>query len=166
VELGYTPLAFDPAISWEDLAWVREHTGLPLVVKGILTGEDARRAVDEGVDAIVVSNHGGRQLDHAPASLTVLPEVVGAVGGRVPVLADGGIRHGTDVFVCLALGASAVLVGRAAVWGLAAGGEDGVVEVLEILRGELDNAMALTGCNRVEEIARDRVMPSDRPVGG
>ena len=159
VDLGYTPLAFDAAISWDDLSWVREQAPLPLLIKGILTGEDARRAVDEGVDAIVVSNHGGRQLDHAPASISVLPEVVDAVAGRVPVLLDGGIRHGTDVFVALALGATAVMVGRAAVWGLAAAGEDGVFEVLQILRGELDNTMALAGCNRIPEIGRDRVMP-------
>jgi (S)-2-hydroxy-acid oxidase len=152
VRLGYTDLAFDPEISWRDLDWVREHTRLPLLLKGILTAEDARLAVDAGVDGIVVSNHGGRQLDHVAASLTVLPEIVAAVEGRVPVLLDGGVRRGVDVFVAVALGAAAVMVGRPLVWGLAARGEDGVFEVLEILRAELDNVMALAGCNRIEDI--------------
>jgi isopentenyl diphosphate isomerase/L-lactate dehydrogenase-like FMN-dependent dehydrogenase len=158
VELGYTDLAYDPELSWDDLAWVREHSGLPLILKGILTAEDARQAVEAGVDALIVSNHGGRQLDHAPASIAVLPEIVEAVGGRLPVLLDGGVRRGGDVFVALALGAAAVLVGRPIVWGLAARGEDGVVEVLEILRAELDNVMALAGCNRISEIGPAHVM--------
>jgi (S)-2-hydroxy-acid oxidase len=158
VELGYTDLAFDPEISWDDVGWVREQTGgLPVVLKGILTGEDARLAVEAGVDAIVVSNHGGRQLDHAPASISVLPEVVEAVEGRIPVLLDSGVRRGGDVFVALALGAAAVLVGRPLVWALAARGEDGVVEVLEMLRAELDTVMALTGCNRTGDITRAHV---------
>ena len=161
LHMGYRDLAFDPEISWDDLAWVREHAPLPLVVKGILTAEDARLALDAGVDAVVVSNHGGRQLDHAPASLAVLPEVVEAVEGRVPVLLDSGVRHGGDVFVALALGAAAVCVGRPVVWGLAARGEDGVVEVLDILRAELDNVMALTGCARVSDISRAHVMPAE-----
>jgi 4-hydroxymandelate oxidase len=156
VDLGYTPLVFDPEISWDDIAWVREHTGLPVLLKGILTAEDARLAADAGVAGIVVSNHGGRQLDHAPASISVLPEVVEAVAG-LPVLLDSGVRHGGDVFVALALGAAAVLVGRPIAWGLAARGEDGVVEVLEILRGELDNVMALAGCNRIADITRAHV---------
>jgi isopentenyl diphosphate isomerase/L-lactate dehydrogenase-like FMN-dependent dehydrogenase len=160
LELGYTDLAFDPAISWDDLGWVREHAPVPLILKGILTAEDARLAVDAGVDAIVVSNHGGRQLDHTPASISVLPEIVEAVEGRVPVLLDGGVRHGGDVFVCLALGAAAVLVGRPAVWGLAARGEDGVVEVLDLLRAELENVMALAGCNRIADISRAHVAPA------
>ncbi len=161
LDAGYTDLAFDAEISWDDLAWVREHAPVPLVLKGILTAEDAKLAVDAGVDAIVVSNHGGRQLDHTPASLTVLPEVVEAVAGRIPVLLDSGVRHGGDVFVALALGASAVLVGRPLVWGLGARGEDGVVEVLELLRGELDNVMALAGCNRIAEITRAHVARAD-----
>jgi isopentenyl diphosphate isomerase/L-lactate dehydrogenase-like FMN-dependent dehydrogenase len=158
VEMGYTDLAFDPEISWDDIAWVREQTGgLPIVLKGILTAEDARLAVDAGVDAIIVSNHGGRQLDHAPASISVLPEVIEAVEGRIPVLLDSGVRRGGDVFVALALGAAAVLVGRPLVWGLAARGEDGVLEVLEMLRAELDTVMALTGCNRIADITRAHV---------
>jgi (S)-2-hydroxy-acid oxidase len=160
LDLGYHDLLYDPEISWDDVPWIREHTGgLPILLKGILTAEDARLAVDAGVDGVVVSNHGGRQLDHAPASLTVLPEIVEAVEGRIPVLLDSGVRHGTDVFVALALGAAAVMVGRPVAWGLAARGEDGVFEVLEILRGELDNAMALAGCNSVADITRAHVAP-------
>jgi (S)-2-hydroxy-acid oxidase len=158
IEMGYTDLAFDPELSWDDVGWVREQTGgLPVILKGILTAEDARLAADAGVEAIVVSNHGGRQLDHAPASITVLPEIVEAVGGRLPVLLDSGVRHGGDVFVALALGAAAVLVGRPIAWGLAARGEEGVVDVLEILRAELDNVMALSGCNRIADVTRAHV---------
>jgi (S)-2-hydroxy-acid oxidase len=158
IEMGYTDLTFDPELSWDDVTWVREQTGgLPLILKGILTAEDARLALDAGADAVVVSNHGGRQLDHAPASITVLPEVVEAVGGRLPVLLDGGVRRGGDVFVALALGAAAVLVGRPIAWGLAARGEEGVVDVLEILRAELDNVMALSGCNRIADVTRAHV---------
>jgi isopentenyl diphosphate isomerase/L-lactate dehydrogenase-like FMN-dependent dehydrogenase len=157
LEMGYTDLAFDPEISWDDIGWVREHTHLPVLLKGILTAEDARLAVEAGVDGVVVSNHGGRQLDHAPASITMLPEIVEAVEGRIPVLLDSGVRHGGDVFVALALGAAAVFVGRPTAWGLAANGEDGVFEVLELLRGELDNVMALAGCNRIADITRTHV---------
>jgi 4-hydroxymandelate oxidase len=151
---------YDPGISWADIAWIRERATLPLLVKGIMTAEDAGIALDHGVDAIVVSNHGGRQLDGVAAGVTVLPEVVDAVGGRVPVLVDGGIRRGTDVFKCLALGAAAVLVGRPAAWGLAAGGQEGVAAVLRILRDELDNAMALAGVPSVAEIIPAFVSPA------
>jgi 4-hydroxymandelate oxidase len=151
---------FDPNISWGDLAWVREHAPLPLLIKGIMTAEDARIAVDGGVDGIVVSNHGGRQLDGVAAPVTVLPEVVEAVEGRVPVLVDGGVRRGTDVLKCLALGASAVMVGRAACWGLSVGGEEGVLAVLTILRAELENAMTLAGCRSLGEITRAFVAPA------
>ncbi len=147
-------LAYDPALSWDDIGWVRERTaGLPLMVKGILTAEDAELAVAAGVDGIVVSNHGGRQLDGAPAGITALPEVLDAVGGRVPVLVDGGIRRGTDILKAIALGATAVLVARPLVWGLAVDGESGVDDVLRILREEFENAMALTGCRTVAEIS-------------
>lgn len=150
--------AYESTLTWDHLTFVRDHApGLPVLVKGILTGEDATLAVEHGVDAIVVSNHGGRQLDACPAPLDVLPEVVDAVGGRVPVLMDGGVRRGTDVVKALALGAAAVLVGRPVVWGLAAEGEAGVAGVLEILRAEVENAMALAGCRTVAEIDRDLV---------
>jgi 4-hydroxymandelate oxidase len=151
---------YDPGISWADIAWIRERATLPLLVKGIMTAEDAGIALDHGVDGIVVSNHGGRQLDGVAAGVTVLPEVVDAVGGRVPVLVDGGIRRGTDVFKCLALGAAAVLVGRPAAWGLAAGGQEGVAAVLRILRDELDNAMGLAGVPSVAEITPAFVSPA------
>jgi 4-hydroxymandelate oxidase len=149
---------YDSAISWDDLPWIREQTpGLPLLLKGILTGEDAALAVEAGVDAIVVSNHGARQLDGVPATITVLPEIVEAVAGRIPVLMDGGVRRGTDVLKALALGASAVLVARPAAWGLAVAGEQGVVDVLEMLRAELRNAMILSGCRTVHDISRELV---------
>jgi len=163
---GYEPaispsteaLAYDVTLSWDDIPWLRSHTpGLPLLLKGILTREDAELAVQAGADGIVVSNHGGRQLDTSPATLDALPEVVEAVGGRIPVLVDGGIRRGTDVVKALALGASAVLVGRPTAWGLAAAGEEGVVDVLRILREELENAMTLCGCATVADITRQHV---------
>jgi isopentenyl diphosphate isomerase/L-lactate dehydrogenase-like FMN-dependent dehydrogenase len=136
-----------------------------LFVKGLLTGEDAALALEAGVDGIVVSNHGGRQLDSSPAALTVLPEIVDVVAGRVPVLMDGGVRRGTDVLKALALGAEAVLVGRPCAWGLAAAGEQGVADVLRILREEFLNALALTGCRAVEDISRDLVVRAERGFG-
>ena len=148
---------YDPAITWDDLAWIREAAPVPLLVKGLMTAEDARLAVEAGVDAIVVSNHGGRQLDSVHAPITVLPEIVEAVEGRVPVLVDGGFRRGTDVFKAIALGAAAVLVGRPACWGLAAAGEDGVVDVLRILRTELENTMVLAGTRSIGDITRAHV---------
>ncbi|MGZ8570646.1 MAG: alpha-hydroxy acid oxidase [Actinomycetota bacterium] len=149
--------AYDPAIRWDDLAWIRTHAPLPILVKGILTADDARLAMEAGADGIVVSNHGGRQLDGTPPGIGALPEVVRAVAGRIPVLMDGGVRRGTDVLKAVALGAVAVLVGRPAAWGLAVGGEDGVHRVLEILRAELDTAMALAGCRTVSDITSDLV---------
>jgi len=153
-------LDFDPTISWDDVAWIREVTPVPLLVKGILTAEDGRLAVEHGVDGIVVSNHGGRQLDGSPATLDALVEVVDAVEGRSEVLMDGGVRRGTDVLKALGLGARAVMVGRPIVWGLAAAGEEGAAHVLEILRHEFDLAMALSGCRSVGEIGRDLVGPA------
>ncbi len=141
----------DPSLSWDDLEWIASAAALPLVLKGILTGEDARLACAHGAAAIVVSNHGGRQLDASPATLAALPEVVAAVGGEIEVLLDGGIRRGTDVLVALALGARAVLIGRPAMWGLAEGGEDGVERVLRLLGDELDNALALCGCRSPDD---------------
>jgi (S)-2-hydroxy-acid oxidase len=157
IGLPVSELTFDPNITWDDLEWVREHAPLPILVKGILTAEDARIAVDRGADGIVVSNHGGRQLDSVHAGLTVLPEIVEVVGGRVPVLVDGGFRRGTDVFKALALGAAAVMVARPTCWGLAVAGEEGVRNVLRILREELENTMALAGTKRVADITRDLV---------
>ena len=154
-------LPFDAMLTWDDIGWIRERTpGMPLLLKGIVTAEDAELAVAGGVDGIVVSNHGGRQLDGSAAGLTALVEVAGAVAGRVPVLMDGGIRRGTDVVKALALGAEAVLVGRPALWGLVVEGEEGVADVLRILRDELVNAMALCGCRTVAEITSALVAPA------
>jgi 4-hydroxymandelate oxidase len=154
-------LEYDPMISWDDLAYIREHVpGVPVLVKGILTAEDAEMSVQAGVDGIIVSNHGGRQLDSSLAGLDALPEVLEAVGGRVPVLVDGGVRRGTSVMKAIALGAAAVLVGRPAVWGLTVGGEGGVADVLRILREEFENAMALVGCRTAAEIGPEAVAPA------
>jgi 4-hydroxymandelate oxidase len=150
----------DASLTWKDLEWLRSLSPLPLLLKGILTGEDARRAVDAGVDGIVVSNHGGRQLDGAPATLDALPEVVEAVHGRAEVFMDGGVRRGTDVLKALALGARAVLIGRPYLWGLAANGQAGVKRVLEMLRDELSLAMALSGRRSIAEVDRSLVAPA------
>ena len=133
-----------------------------MIVKGILTAEDAELAVSHGCAAVVVSNHGGRQLDRAPASLDALPEVVEAVGDRVEVLMDGGIRRGADVAIALALGARAVCVGRPVVWGLAANGEEGARHVLELLRAELELALALLGCASPEDLGRGHLAGAER----
>ncbi|MCG3135633.1 MAG: 4-hydroxymandelate oxidase [Planctomycetes bacterium] len=146
----------DPSLSWKDLSALRAMTSLPILLKGVLRGDDARRAADAGVDGIIVSNHGGRQMDGAVASLDALPEVV-AAAGTATVLFDGGVRRGADVLRALALGARGVLVGRPQLHGLAVGGEAGVARVLEILRFELDHAMALCGCPDIASITRDLV---------
>jgi isopentenyl diphosphate isomerase/L-lactate dehydrogenase-like FMN-dependent dehydrogenase len=153
-------LVFDPHITWDDLDWIRDAAPLPILVKGILTAEDARIALDRGADGIVVSNHGGRQLDGVASGIAALPEVVEAVDGRIPVIVDGGVRRGTDVFKSIALGAAAVMVARPTCWGLAVGGEEGVVDVLRILREELDNAMSLAGTRTLAEITRGFVAPA------
>lgn len=142
----------DAAVTWADLSWIREHWGGPLVVKGVLTTDDARRAVDYGAQAIVVSNHGGRQLDCVPATIQVLPEIVKAVGSQVEVLMDGGIRRGTDIAKALCLGARAVLCGRAYAYGLAAAGEAGVVRAIQLLRADLERTLRLLGCPSVGEL--------------
>jgi 4-hydroxymandelate oxidase len=150
-------VTLSPEISWRHLESLREMTRLPIVLKGVLHPADARLAVEHGMDAIVVSNHGGRQLDTTPASIAQLPALADAVTGRIPILLDGGVRRGTDVVKALALGADAVAVGRPIVWGLAAGGEDGVTTVLDLIRSELDNALTLCGVSTPKEISRDRV---------
>ena len=147
----------DPTLTWRDLDWVREATELPLVVKGILTREDAVLAVEHGVDAVWVSNHGGRQLDGVAAPIDALPEVVEAVAGRCEVYVDGGFRRGTDVVKALALGARAVFVARPIAAGLALGGEAGVTRVLELLRDEIELALALVGCAGPNEVTRAHV---------
>ncbi len=142
----------DPGLTWADVEWLRELSPLPLVVKGILRGDDALRAVEHGANGIIVSNHGGRQLDGAIATIDALGEIVTAVGSQAEVLMDGGIRRGTDILKALALGAKAVLVGRPILWGLAVGGGQGVQHIIELLRDELDLAMALTGCATLQDI--------------
>jgi len=144
-----------PSLTWDDLAWLKSLSPLPLVPKGILRADDARRAVDLGADAVWLSNHGGRQLDGAIAAVDALPEVVAAVGEAVPIIVDGGVRRGTDVLKALALGARAAAIGRPQLWGLAIDGEAGVGRVLEALRDELSLAMALAGCRSLGEIGPD-----------
>ena len=156
----FFPSQVDDSLTWEFIPWLRSHTSLPIIIKGLLAPEDAELALSYGVDGIIVSNHGGRQLDGAPTALEVLPQVLQVVQGRVPVLIDGGIRRGTDVLKALAMGASAVLLGRPILYGLAVGGEAGVTRVLELLRGELELAMALTGCASVREIGAGLLMTS------
>ncbi len=146
---------FDPSVSWKDLEWVREQWRGPLILKGILDVDDARAAAALGVDGIVVSNHGGRQLDGVPATARALPLIADAVGDRLTVLADSGVRSGLDVVRMLALGAHGVMLGRAWVYALAARGEAGVAHVLELIEAEMRVAMALTGCTRIADIGRD-----------
>jgi lactate 2-monooxygenase len=145
----------NPDLSWADIAWLRSQTELPLLVKGINTAEDARRALDAGVDGVIVSNHGGRQVDGAIAALDALPDVAGAVAPEVPVLFDSGIRTGADAVKALALGARAVLIGRPAMWGLALAGEEGVRHVLRTFLGELDNTLAMAGYRSPGELSAE-----------
>ena len=145
----------DPSLQWSDIAWLKSITELPIVLKGILTAEMAEIAVNNKVDGIVVSNHGGRQLDGVPATIDALSEVVKAVNGRCEVYFDGGIRSGNDVFKAIALGARAVFIGRPALWGLACNGEAGVAEVLDMLKNELKTSMQLMGCRSLEEVRKN-----------
>ena len=161
LELPYAHLfETSPALTWRDLEWIRGECKVPLVVKGILTREDAELAVEHGADAVWVSNHGGRQLDHVAAGLDALPEVAEAVGGRCEVYVDGGIRRGGDVVKALALGARAAFAGRAFACGLAVDGERGVADVLELLRAELELTLGLLGCTSPEQVARSHVEPT------
>ncbi|HMC30647.1 MAG TPA: alpha-hydroxy acid oxidase, partial [Candidatus Angelobacter sp.] len=154
-----------PSFTWRDLEWLRSVAGVPVLLKGVMSPEDGRRSVEHGADGIIVSNHGGRNLDALPATIDALPRMVEAVGGRIPVLLDSGIRRGTDVLMALALGAKAVFIGRPYVYGLAAGGAQGVERVITILRGELERAMALTGRRSIAEIDRSVLWndPHDLP---
>jgi 4-hydroxymandelate oxidase len=157
---AYVADLLDPGLTWDVIGWLRSVTKLPILVKGIVRADDARRAVAAGAAGIVVSNHGGRQLDAAPATIEVLARVADAVAGGCEVLLDGGVRRGTDIVKAIALGARAVLVGRPVLWGLAAGGRTGVAGALAMLRRELDLAMALCGCPDVASIGRDLVDPT------
>ncbi|MDP2138294.1 MAG: alpha-hydroxy-acid oxidizing protein, partial [Candidatus Didemnitutus sp.] len=146
-----------PSLRWEDLKFLRQHTKLPILLKGVLHPDDARQAVELGIDGLVVSNHGGRQIDGSIASLDALPNIAGAVNGKIPVLFDSGVRGGADVFKALALGATAVCLGRPYVYGLAIAGEQGVAEVIGNVLAEFDLTLGLAGCASVGEVTRDRV---------
>lgn len=159
---AYVRENFKSDLGFDDLDWLCGCTRLPVVVKGVCRGDDARRAAEHGAKAIVVSNHGGRQLDTAPATCEVLPHVVAAAADLCEVYVDGGIRRGSDVLKAIALGAQAVLVGRPVLWGLAVSGEQGALNVLEILRRELDEAMLLCGCTRLRDIDRALLDPKSR----
>lgn len=156
----YIAAEWDPSLSWKDVEWLQSISPMPVVVKGILAPQDAVLAIEHGAAAVIVSNHGGRQLDTVPAGATMLAAVVDAVAGRAEVLVDGGIRRGTDVMKALALGARATLVGRPVLWGLTLDGEDGVRAVLRHLHSELDLAMALAGCATISDISRELIMRS------
>jgi len=145
----------DPSMSWPDVDELRRIWAGPLILKGILHPQEAKAALDHGIDGLIVSNHGGRQLDGAPATIDVLPYIVAAVGGSIPVLIDGGIRRGSDVVKALALGAKACLIGRPQLWGLTIGGEAGVVHMLDIYRREIDRVMGLCGVSRIADIGAD-----------
>ena len=154
---GVREIVFSSEFSWNHIHWLREVTSLKIVLKGILHPADAQLAVEYGADAVIVSNHGGRQLDTVPATIDLLPAIADAIDGRIPVVMDGGIRRGTDIVKAFALGANAIAVGRPVLWGLAAGGEDGVRQVLEMLRSELVRALALCGCSSPQDVGRDFV---------
>ncbi len=160
----YIANTFDPSISWRDVEWLVSITSLPVIVKGILSPQDAIIAIEHGAKGIICSNHGGRQLDTVVATIDALPDIVKVVEGKVPVLIDGGIRRGTDILKAIALGADAVLIGRPTIWGLAYKGSVGVNKVLEILKSELDIAMALCGFSSIEQLkeeGREIIVKSD-----
>jgi 4-hydroxymandelate oxidase len=158
-------IVFSPELSWEHIDWLRKTTTLKVVLKGIMHPGDARLAADAGVDAIVVSNHGGRQLDTVPPAIELLPAIADKLGGKLPLLVDGGIRRGTDIVKAIALGATAVAVGRPVLWGLAVGGEGGVITVFDTLREELERALTLCGCGSVSDISGHLVRFARRGVG-
>jgi len=158
-------IVFSPDLSWRHIEWLRKTTDLKIVLKGVMHPVDAGLAIEAGVDALIVSNHGGRQLDTVPAAIELLPVIRGAVAGRVPLLIDGGVRRGTDIVKALALGAAAVAIGRPVLWGLAVAGEEGVSRVLEMLRSELVRALTLCGCSSPNNVSRDllRFPPTEKP---
>jgi L-lactate dehydrogenase (cytochrome) len=162
---AWTSSQFDPALSWTEIGWVKERFGGPVIVKGILDADDARAAVAHGADAIIVSNHGGRQLDGAPSSIRVLPEIVDAVGQSCDIYLDSGIRSGQDVLKAMALGAKGTFIGRAFLWGLGAGGEAGVTRVLQILQREMDITMALMGERDIRHVGPHNIYANDLVAG-
>jgi len=158
----WTSRQFDPTLSWADVEWVKKKWGGKLILKGILDAEDARIAADSGADALIVSNHGGRQLDGAPSSIRALPAIADAVGSRIEVWMDGGVRTGQDVLKAVALGARGTLIGRACLYGLGAYGEAGVTKALELIRNELDLSMAFCGRTRIQDVDRSILLPASR----
>ncbi len=154
---AYISSLYDTSLSWKDLLWFKSITKLPVLVKGILRGDDAARAIEYGADGIIVSNHGGRQLDTTVPTIHALPEVVEAVNDQIEVYMDGGIRRGTDILKAIALGARAVLIGRPMLWGLAVAGQSGVLTVLDMLKSEFDLSMALSGCATISDITPDLI---------
>jgi 4-hydroxymandelate oxidase len=153
------PIEMFAGLSWTHIEWLRKTTALPIVLKGILHPADASIAAEQGLDAVIVSNHGGRQLDTVPATIEQLPMIADAIDGRLPVLLDGGVRRGTDIAKALALGATGVAIGRPVIWGLTVAGEAGVTQVLDTLRAELTDTLALCGCHSLRDLARDLVQP-------
>lgn len=162
--IDYTTSQFDPSLTWDDVAWIIEEWGGPFAIKGVLSIDDARRAADIGVTAVIVSNHGGRQLDHAPSPISVLPDIVDALDDRVEIVLDGGIRRGTDVIKALSLGARAVMIGRAYLFGLGAGGETGVDRALQLLADEVRRNMMLVGCTSLSELGEKYIRTKWIPV--
>ncbi|HEX7637760.1 MAG TPA: alpha-hydroxy acid oxidase [Burkholderiaceae bacterium] len=160
----WTARQFDPALSWADVEWVKKRWGGKLIIKGVMDAEDARHCADAGADALVVSNHGGRQLDGAPSSIAALPAIAEAVGSRIEVWMDGGIRSGQDVIKAWALGARGVMIGRPFLYGLGAMGEAGVTRCLEIIRNELDITMAFTGHRDIRDVGREILIPGTHPT--
>jgi L-lactate dehydrogenase (cytochrome) len=160
---AWTAQQFDPALSWNDVEWIKKRWGGKLILKGILDADDARLAADSGADALIVSNHGGRQLDGAPSSINALPAIVDAVGSRIEVWMDGGIRSGQDVLKAVALGARGTLIGRAFLYGLGAMGEAGVTRALEIIRNELDLSAAFCGRTNIHDVDRSILLPGTYP---
>lgn len=154
---AYAVSQLDPGLTWKDLDWLASITSLPILVKGILRPDDAHKAIDHGAAGVVVSNHGGRQLDTTPAAIEVLPRIIDELGYTGDVLIDGGVRRGTDILKALAMGAKGVMLGRPALWGLAVDGEAGATHVLDILKAEFDRALALSGCCRVSDITPDLI---------
>jgi len=161
---AWTAQQFDPRLNWDDVEWIKNRWGGKLILKGVLDPEDARRAVDSGADALVVSNHGGRQLDGAMSSISMLPQIVAEVGGRTEVWMDGGVRSGQDILRAVALGARGTMIGRSFLYGLGAGGKEGVAKVLEILAKELDVTMALCGHRDIHAIDRSILVPGTFPA--
>ncbi|MDO4904377.1 MAG: alpha-hydroxy acid oxidase [Lautropia sp.] len=161
---SWTAQQFDPALSWDDVAWIKERWGGKIIIKGIMEAEDARLAVKSGADALVVSNHGGRQLDGAPSSIEALPAIVDAVGKDIEVFLDGGIRTGQDVIRAMAMGARGTFIGRAFLYGLGAMGEAGVTRALEIIYNEADLTMAFSGLRNIEDVTKDILVPGTYPT--